>query len=48
MVDPQSLVNNNRFGHKTLGVSFNIPLRIFDRNQGEKKRTLIDIDRSNQ
>jgi len=26
----------------------NIPLRIFDRNQGEKKRTLIDIDRSQQ
>ena len=25
-----------------------IPLRIFDRNQGEKKRTLIDIDRSRQ
>ena len=25
-----------------------IPLRIFDRNQGEKKRTLIDIDRSQQ
>ena len=26
----------------------NIPLRIFDRNQGEKKRTLIDIDRNQQ
>jgi len=25
-----------------------IPLRIFDKNQGEKKRTLIDIDRSQQ
>jgi cobalt-zinc-cadmium efflux system outer membrane protein len=25
-----------------------IPLRIFDRNQGEKKRTLIDIDRNKQ
>ena len=24
----------------------NIPLRIFDRNQGEKQRTQIDIDRS--
>ena len=32
----------------TLGLGFNIPLRIFDRNQGEKKRTLIDIDRSQQ
>jgi cobalt-zinc-cadmium efflux system outer membrane protein len=27
-----------------VGVSVNIPLRIFDRNQGEKKRTLLDID----
>ena len=26
----------------------NIPLRIFDRNQGEKKRTQIDIERSRQ
>jgi cobalt-zinc-cadmium efflux system outer membrane protein len=26
-----------------MGVSFNIPLRIFDRNQGEKARTEIDI-----
>ena len=26
----------------------NIPLRIFDRNQGEKQRTQIDIDRSLQ
>jgi cobalt-zinc-cadmium efflux system outer membrane protein len=33
---------------QTLGLSVNIPLRIFDRNQGEKKRTLIDIDRSQQ
>jgi len=28
------------------GVSVSIPLRIFDRNQGEKKRTELDIDRS--
>jgi cobalt-zinc-cadmium efflux system outer membrane protein len=28
------------------GVSVNIPLRIFDRNQGEKLRTKIDIDRN--
>ena len=33
---------------QTIGVSVSIPLRIFDRNQGEKKRTLIDIDRSQQ
>jgi len=29
-----------------IGVSVNIPLRIFDRNQGEKKRTELDIDRN--
>ena len=33
---------------QTLGVSVNIPLRIFDRNQGEKQRTQIDIDRNQQ
>ncbi len=33
---------------QTLGGSVNIPLRIFDRNQGEKQRTQIDIDRSRQ
>ena len=38
--------NNNPDGIKTLGLSVSVPLRIFDRNQGEKKRTLIDIDRS--
>jgi outer membrane protein, heavy metal efflux system len=38
--------NNNPNGLQTLGVSVSIPLRIFDKNQGEKKRTLIDIDRS--
>lgn len=40
--------NNIGVDDNTLGLSFNIPLRIFDRNQGEKKRTLIDIDRSTQ
>jgi cobalt-zinc-cadmium efflux system outer membrane protein len=40
--------NNIGLDDNTLGLSFNIPLRIFDRNQGEKKRTLIDIDRSQQ
>lgn len=40
--------NNNPNAVNTLGLSVNIPLRIFDRNQGEKKRTQIDIDRSQQ
>ena len=40
-------VNNpNPVDLQTLGVSLSIPLRIFDRNQGEKKRTQIDVDRS--
>ena len=37
---------NNPFAHETLGASVSIPLRIFDRNQGEKLRTQLDIDRS--
>src|ERR1017187_7828515 len=37
--------NNNPFGINTLGVSVSIPLRIFDRNQGEKLRTQLDITR---
>ena len=40
--------NNNPNGLQTLGASVSIPLRIFDRNQGEKQRTLIDISRSQQ
>jgi cobalt-zinc-cadmium efflux system outer membrane protein len=40
--------NNNPNGIQTLGASVNVPLRIFDRNQGEKQRTLIDIDRNRQ
>jgi cobalt-zinc-cadmium efflux system outer membrane protein len=39
---------NNPGATQTLGVSANIPLRLFDRNQGEKKRTQIDIERSQQ
>jgi cobalt-zinc-cadmium efflux system outer membrane protein len=39
---------NNNFGRYTLGASVNIPLRIFDRNQGEKQRTQIDIGRNQQ
>lgn len=38
----------NPFAHETLGVSVSIPLRIFDRNQGEKLRTQLDIDRSDK
>jgi len=34
---------NNPYDKHTLGLSVNIPLRIFDRNQGEKARTLLDI-----
>jgi outer membrane protein, heavy metal efflux system len=37
---------NNPDALNTLGASVSIPLRIFDRNQGEKLRTKIDIDRS--
>jgi cobalt-zinc-cadmium efflux system outer membrane protein len=36
---------NNPFDNNTIGASINIPLRIFDRNQGEKERTQIDIRR---
>jgi cobalt-zinc-cadmium efflux system outer membrane protein len=39
---------NNPHDFQSLGLSVSIPLRIFDRNQGEKKRTLIDIDRNQQ
>jgi cobalt-zinc-cadmium efflux system outer membrane protein len=38
--------NNNPFGINTLGVSVGLPLRIFDRNQGEKLRTQLDITRN--
>jgi cobalt-zinc-cadmium efflux system outer membrane protein len=38
--------NNNPFGINTFGVSVGIPLRIFDRNQGEKLRTQLDINRN--
>ena len=39
---------NNPNDQNTLGLSVAVPLRIFDHNQGEKKRTLIDIDKSQQ
>jgi cobalt-zinc-cadmium efflux system outer membrane protein len=37
---------NNPFDHEALGASVTVPLRIFDRNQGEKLRTQLDIGRS--
>jgi outer membrane protein, heavy metal efflux system len=37
---------NNPNDQQTLGLSVSIPLRIFDRNQGEKERTMLDIERS--
>jgi outer membrane protein, heavy metal efflux system len=39
---------NNPYDQQTLGLSVQIPLRIFDKNQGEKKRTEIDIGRNQQ
>ena len=36
---------NNPFATNTAGVSVSVPLRIFDRNQGEKLRTQLDITR---
>jgi cobalt-zinc-cadmium efflux system outer membrane protein len=37
---------NNPFATNTIGVSVSIPFRIFDRNQGEKLRTKLDITRN--
>jgi cobalt-zinc-cadmium efflux system outer membrane protein len=37
---------NNPFDNNTIGASVSIPLRIFDKNQGEKARTEIDIHRN--
>jgi cobalt-zinc-cadmium efflux system outer membrane protein len=37
---------NNIYDYNTLGTSVSIPLRVFDRNQGEKARTQIDIGRN--
>jgi cobalt-zinc-cadmium efflux system outer membrane protein len=39
---------NNPNATQTIGASVSIPLRIFDRNQGEKQRTAIDIERDQQ
>jgi len=38
--------DNNPLATNTLGVGVSIPLRVFDRNQGEKLRTKIDITRN--
>ena len=37
---------SNPFANETMGGNVSIPLRIFDRNQGEKARTQIDIRRN--
>jgi outer membrane protein, heavy metal efflux system len=37
---------SNPYAEQTIGFSFSVPLRIFDRNQGEKERTEIDIRRN--
>ena len=37
---------NNPFATNTIGVGVSVPLRIFDRNQGEKLRTKTDIQRN--
>lgn len=39
---------NNPYDNQTLGASVSIPLRIFDRNQGEKQRTQLDIGKNQQ
>ena len=37
---------SNPYANETIGGSVDIPLRIFDRNQGEKARTHLDIGRN--
>lgn len=37
---------SNPYDYNTIGASVSIPLRIFDRNQGEKARTQLDIGRN--
>jgi len=37
---------NNPYDNNTIGASVSIPLRIFDKNQGEKARTRVDITRN--
>jgi cobalt-zinc-cadmium efflux system outer membrane protein len=42
----QTALSYNPPLHQYVGVGVSIPLRIFDRNQGEKLRTQLDIDRN--
>ncbi|HEX4664636.1 MAG TPA: TolC family protein [Terriglobales bacterium] len=45
--DPTVEADYERTGHaNTFGANVNIPLRIFDRNQGEKERTRYEIESS--
>lgn len=37
---------NNPYDFNTIGLSVSVPLRIFDKNQGEKARTQIEIGRN--
>jgi cobalt-zinc-cadmium efflux system outer membrane protein len=39
---------NNPYDNNTIGASVSIPVRIFDRNQGQKALTKIDIGRNEQ
>ena len=39
-------VNYTPYLYEYVGFGFSVPLRIFDRNQGEKLRTQLDIDRN--
>jgi cobalt-zinc-cadmium efflux system outer membrane protein len=39
---------NNPYDKQALGLSVSIPLRVFDRNQGEKQRTQLDIGRNQE
>jgi cobalt-zinc-cadmium efflux system outer membrane protein len=45
--DPTLALDYTRAGpFNTIGLGFSIPLRVFDRNQGEKERTRLEIERS--
>ncbi len=45
--DPQLYLEYQRTqSDNTMGFGVSLPLRIFDRNQGEKERTRLDIDRA--
>ena len=37
---------SNPYANQTIGGSVSIPLRVFDRNQGEKQRTQLDVGRN--